>query len=335
MKVLIIGYSSLGGVIFSTPVIRTLKTQLADGEIHYLMKPHVAPAMQENPYIDKILIEEQSFRKTYQQLRGERYDVIVDLSSTFINSVLTFLLRTKTYRLPGYRWKTWLMVRFGMNQLPNLHLTERMLLTIKPLGVKPDDLGLDYFIPDKDEVPLEWLPEPFRKGYVAFYMGASYNTRKLPITRMIELCDKINKPVLLLGTPEDFQAGESIAQFFLRSEQNHAWEEGLRELNKKTIIFNGCGKFNVNQTASVIRQARYVFLFDGNFIPVASAFRKEVFSIWGNTVPSFGQYPFNTRFTVLENNKLSCRPCSASGFDKCPKGHFKCMQENPFDFYLP
>jgi hypothetical protein len=43
-------------------------------------------------------------------------------------------------------------------------------------------------------------------------------------------------------------------------------------------------------------------------------------------------YPYlnsqnKSQFTIIENNNLGCRPCSKIGFDKCPKGHFKCMEE--------
>ncbi|MGE0567204.1 MAG: glycosyl transferase, partial [Bacteroidia bacterium] len=30
---------------------------------------------------------------------------------------------------------------------------------------------------------------------------------------------------------------------------------------------------------------------------------------------------------IFENNNLSCRPCSKLGYAKCPKTHFKCMNE--------
>jgi len=70
--------------------------------------------------------------------------------------------------------------------------------TLVDLGIRMDALGLDYFIPDKDEVPGEWLPEEFRDGYVVYAIGGQHATKKLPVNRMIDLCDKINKPLILL-----------------------------------------------------------------------------------------------------------------------------------------
>jgi ADP-heptose:LPS heptosyltransferase len=87
--------------------------------------------------------------------------------------------------------------------------------------------------------------------------------------------------------------------------------------------------------ASIIKQSWAVFTFDNEFVPVASAFRKQVFGLWGNTSVLFGNYPYRTRYKIMEHTDLECRPCSAHGFDKCPKGHFKCMRDIMFDFYLP
>ena len=64
---------------------------------------------------------------------------------------------------------------------------------------------------------------------------------------------------------------------------------------------------------------------------IASALNKKIVSIWGNTVPSFGMYPYmpknRDKFKIIEKKGLNCRPCSKIGFDKCPKDHFRCMNE--------
>ena len=67
---------------------------------------------------------------------------------------------------------------------------------------------------------------------------------------------------------------------------------------------------------------------DTGLMHIAAAFKKNIFSVWGNTVPSFGMYPYHTAYEVFQVNKLWCRPCSKIGFEKCPLGHFKCMREN-------
>lgn len=334
MKVLVICGDSIGEVVFSTPVIRALKVQMDDIILHGLFAKNSAFLLDENPYIDKIHLQDPSLWKTWSVLKREKFDIVVNLRTDRASRILASVLAPETYTFDPHDLSKWLMVNFKINKLQNVHLTDQMLEAIEPLGIKADELGLDYFIPDKDKVSLEWLPEAFQKGYVAFPIAAPYATRKLPVDKMIELCDKINRPIVLLGSKKDAEDGEVIQAFFDRG-ISLLWEPGLLELNKRTIVYDACGKFNFNQMASVIKQAYAVFAFDGDFIPVASALRKEIFGLWGNTISLFGKYPYRTRFTVLESNSVMCRPCSAKGFDQCPKGHFKCMRDIMFDFYLP
>lgn len=334
MKALVICGESVGDVVFATPVIRALKVQLDDMEVHGLFSKLSAFVMDENPYIDKTFCMENSAWKTWRTLKTVKYDLVINLRTDIRSKILAFLFRTKTYSLKSIDWHQWLIVRLKINRLSNIHFVDRLMNVLRPLGVKTDELGLDFFIPEKDKVTLDWLPESFQKGFVVFSLAAPYATRKLTVHRMIELCDKINRPIILLGKQQDAATGDAISTFFEKN-QDVGWEEGLLELNKKTMIYNACGKFNFNQMASLLKQSRAVFTFDSDFIPISSAFRKETFGLWGNTILLFGRYPYRTKFTVLESNSVSCRPCSTNGFDRCPKGHFKCMNTINFDFYLP
>ena len=334
-KILVLRFSSIGDIVLTTPVPRALKVQL-DAEVHYGTKPQYAPLLTENPYIDRVHTLSGSLTELIRCLRQERYDAIVDLHHNLRTTLIIARLGVKSYRFDKINLAKWLMVNFKIDRLPNMHIVDRYLATLEPLGVKPDTLGLDYFIPEKDEVERDWLPETHRAGYVAYAIGAQHHTKKLPVDRMIELCDRINKPIVLLGDKNDFDTGEQVARFFARGgEESADREPALLELNKKTVIYNACGKFNLNQSASLVRQADYVFTHDTGLMHIAAAFKKRVYSIWGNTIPRFGMYPYRTRFTVLENNRLRCRPCSKIGYAKCPQGHFKCMRDIVFDFYLP
>ncbi len=335
MKILILRFSSIGDIVLTTPVVRTLKTQLEDAEIHYATKASYASILTSNPYIDKLHLLDHNLGELISTLKKERYDVIIDLHNNLRTKRVTWSLGVKTYRFKKINIAKWLMVNFKWNRLPNKHIVDRYMDTTRDLGVKMDSLGLDYFIPEKDEVEPEWLPETHRQGFAVFIIGGKFPTKRLPVERMIELCDRINKPIVLLGGKEDIENANKIEDFFRRPEGNEEMEEMLIELGKHSLIYNGCGKFNLNQSASIVRQAKWVFTHDTGLMHVAAAFKKQIYSIWGNTIPAFGMYPYRTKFIVFENNKIRCRPCSKIGFQKCPKGHFKCMKEVVFDFYLP
>lgn len=334
LKVLILRFSSIGDIVLTTPVPRTLKTQL-DAEVHYATKPQYQSLLAANPYIDKIHLLEGKLSSFIARLKTEQYDYVVDLHNNLRTRIIKWRMEAKSYSFPKLNVEKWLMVNFKINKLPNVHIVDRYMQTVKPLGVKMDSLGLDYFIADADEVETDWLPETHRQQFVAYAIGAQYNTKKLPVERMIELCDRINKPIILLGDKNDWETGEQVASFFTRSPTSGEYEEKLSELGKKALVWNACGKFNLNQSASIVRQARYVFTHDTGLMHIAAAFKKNIFCIWGNTIPSFGMYPYRTKFTILENNRVNCRPCSKIGYQQCPKKHFRCMRDIVFDFYLP
>jgi ADP-heptose:LPS heptosyltransferase len=335
MKILIIRFSSIGDIVLTTPVVRTVKAQVDNAEVHFVTKVQFKSMFEANPYIDKVHFLKDSVWQLIADLKKERFDFVIDLHNNLRTRIIKTALGVRASSFYKLNWEKWLMVNLKINKLPAVHIVDRYLAAAAPLGVKNDSLGLDYFIPEKDEVPTDWLPEAFRGGYVAYAIGAQHATKRLPLERMIELCDRINRPIILLGGKEDAATAEKIEAFFAKTPESAAYEDGLRALEKKTIIYNGCGKFNINQSASIVRQARYIFTHDTGLMHIAAAFRKEIFSIWGNTIPAFGMYPYRTRFTIFENNRLSCRPCSKIGYEKCPKGHFKCMRDVSFDFYLP
>lgn len=334
-KILILRFSSIGDIVLTTPVPRTLKTQL-QAEVHYCVKQQYHGILAGNPYIDKLHLLGGSLNSLIKKLKEERFDYVIDLHHNLRTFIIKKRLGVKSYSFPKLNMEKWLMTNFKINKLPNVHIVDRYMQTVEALGVKMDSLGLDYFIPEKDEVEREWLPATHQQEYVAYAIGAQFNTKKLPLDRMIELCDRINKPIILLGDKKDRESGEKIVKFFEETEQSATLEPQLhRDFNKKTIIYNACGQFNLNQSASIVKNAQYVFTHDTGLMHIAAAFKKTIFSIWGNTIPMFGMYPYRTKFTILENNRLSCRPCSKIGYKQCPQGHFKCMKDIIFDFYLP
>lgn len=318
VKFLILRFSSIGDIVLTTPVVRCLKKQMPEAEIHYFTKSKFEFLLSDNPYIDKVWLLDKSASEVLSQLKNEKFDYIIDLHRNIRTLRIKWTLGVPSFSFEKLNVQKWLMTQFKINYLPATHIVDRCLDTLKTFNISNDGEGLDYFIPYKDQVELDWLPETHRKSYVAYAIGGQHFTKKMPAPRMIELCRKINHPVVLLGGPEDFEAGETI-RLALGDAQ----------------ILNACGKYNFNQSASLIQKALIVFSHDTGLMHVAAAFRKKVYSIWGNTIPEFGMYPYRTAFEKLEVKGLDCRPCSKIGHSKCPKGHFKCMNDISFDFPIP
>jgi ADP-heptose:LPS heptosyltransferase len=325
MKILILRFSSIGDIVLTTPVVRQLKTQVPGAQVHFATKPAYRSLLEANPYIDRTHVLSGTLGELVRELRAEQFDFIVDLH----NNLRTRLIRMQ---LPGVlgrafdklNWQKWLLVNFKIDRLPPVHIVDRYRAAAAAFGIRDDGGGLDYFIPPGQEVDVAAaLPAGFRPGqYVAVAIGAQHATKRLPVEKLIELVGKLApRPVVLLGGPEDESTGHVIELAFQQPPPSLAQRAG------SSLIFNACGQFSLHQSASLVRQAEFVVSHDTGLMHIAAAFGKEIFSVWGNTVPQFGMYPYRTSFQALEVLGLPCRPCSKIGFAKCPQGHFKCMRD--------
>jgi ADP-heptose:LPS heptosyltransferase len=330
-KILIIRFSSIGDIVLTTPVIRCVKQQVPGAEVHFCTKAAFRNIIASNPYVDKVFCLENSLKDLLAQLKAENYDLVLDLHHNLRTRIMKARLGRPHRSFNKLNYQKWLLVKFKINQMPKVHIVDRYLATAASLGVQNDGQGLDYFIPEKDEVDLNTLPVTHQNGYYAIAIGAQHYTKRLPIDRLIELCEKINGPIVLLGGKEDVPVAKMIEVYF--TTQPYLSLPSAEP--KNTIIYNAAGKYNLNGSASLVRQARAVFSHDTGLMHIAAAFKKKIYSIWGNTVPEFGMYPYTQDFEVLEVKNLYCRPCSKIGYAKCPQGHFRCMREIQFNFELP
>jgi heptosyltransferase-2 len=301
-----------------------LKQQVPDAEVHFLVKDQFRSVVEYNPYIDKLHVLAHSRELMIEELKTEEYDYIIDLHNN------TKTLRVKkalsAHRAPwaGSRGKKksfsfyklniqkYFLTAFKINTLPKVHIVERYMATVKSFGVKNDGAGLDYFI-GPHEIKKEDIPASHAAGYIGCVIGAAHGTKRWPLHKWKEFCSAMQHPIILLGGPEDAANGQEIASI------------------DPVKIYNACGKFKLNESADIVRKAKLVITNDTGLMHIAAAFKRPIISLWGNTVPSFGMTPYYgdapVSDVIMQTNKLWCRPCSKIGYEKCPLGHFKCMEK--------
>lgn len=311
-KFLFIRLSSMGDIVLTTPVVRCLKTQVPDAEIHYLVKNKHLPALKGNEYITKTYTFKDDLRKVVKQLQKEKYDYVIDLHNNLRSSYICMKLKAKVYTYSKFNIQKWLYTRLHINSMPKSHIVDRYMTAVKKLAVVNDMKGLDFVIRDKDVVNVDSMPENFNNGYISFVIGGTFFTKRLPIAKIISTINKLNKPVVLIGSDDDSQAAHEIST------------------KAKNTVFNACGKYKLGQSASLLQQSLYVITHDTGMMHIAAALKKPIVSIWGNTTPEFGMIPYYgdavIENSIMEIKDLKCRPCSKLGHSSCPKGHFKCME---------
>lgn len=317
MKVLIVRFSSIGDIVLTTPVVRCLKSQV-NCEIHYLTFRRFSIVLEYNPFIDKIITIESSIREVLPQLRQEKYNLVIDLHNNIRTTSLKAQLLRPSVAFRKLNIRKLLLAKLRIDLMPEVHIVDRYMLTLKKLGVVYDDGGLDYFIPPAGyQTAADHLPEGFQEGYAAFVIGGRYLTKIFPALKVAAVINTMDLPVVLLGGKEDRSRGDEIIS-----------------LTHNSNVLNGCGLFTLHESAAVLDQSQVVVTNDTGLMHIASARRKKIVSIWGNTVPELGMSPclpsqLSHFSTLVQMESVPCRPCSKLGFAKCPKGHFDCMLKIP------
>ncbi|NND06212.1 MAG: glycosyltransferase family 9 protein [Saprospiraceae bacterium] len=303
MKILIIRFSSIGDIVLTTPVVRCVKKQLG-AEVHYLTKAPFRSILDNNPYVDEVYSLGDSLKTILMRLQDHSYDFVIDLHKNIRSMRVRAGLRAPSAGFHKANLAKWLMVNTKVDCLPKKHIVERYFDAVATLRVSYDGQGLDYFV----ATDADHTTQP---PNVVFAIGGAHSTKRLPKNMIKEICANIDAPITIVGGVEDSTTGAEID----------------REL---VHVTNQAGSCSLDESAARVKDAAVVITHDTGMMHIAAALQRPIISIWGNTIPGFGMYPFyptghQIRSARFEVSNLRCRPCSKIGFSDCPKGHFKCM----------
>ena len=269
--------------------------------------------LQANPYIDKIHALDASLSEMIKELKSEKFNYVIDLHNNIRSLRVKLGLKAKAYSFNKLNLRKYLLTRFKFKLMPEGHIVDRNMDTLKKFNIVDDGVGLQHFIPEEDEFTMKELPENFRNGYVALVIAGTYATKRMPVEKYRELISKTNFQFVLLGGKSEQKMAESIL----------GWKTGN--------VADFTGKLRINQSASLVRKAKLVIANDTGLMHIAAAYHKKILSVWGNTSPELGMYPYlpGEGSEILEIKGLPCRPCSKLGYNECPKKHFRCMNDIP------
>jgi heptosyltransferase-2 len=306
MKILVVRFSSIGDIVLTSPVTRALKLQ-SEAEVHYLTKEKFAFLLSDNPYVDKVWTLKEELSELIPALKAENFDEIIDLHNNLRTHFLSQKLGIPCSRFKKLNIQKMWYVWTKQNRLPDVHIVDRYLDACGHLGIQNDGKGLDYFLPEGMVSAMETLPAPWKNGFYAVVIGGQHSGKVMPTDKWINVLSKVEEPVVLLGGPEDMESGSMI--------QKGAGEH----------VYNACGMFDLNASASLVRDARFVLSHDTGLMHIAAAFKKDVISIWGATVPEFGMYPYmpGPHSKCLQPEDYAGLPYSKLGDRKWYKGPFK------------
>lgn len=309
-KILVIRFSSIGDIVLTSPILRCIKSQLKEVELHALTKAQYVSLFSSNPNVDKVHAWSDNNAELFKTLKRERFDYIVDLHKNLRSRRVIATLRRRSFSFPKLNFEKWVLVNFKKDILPKIHIVDRYFHAVRKWGIKNDEKGLDFYIAIDQEA--------FRKKftlsekYIVVAIGGQFATKKTPPEKLSEILGGLTPTIVLIGGKEDFEEGKTITT-----------------LLKGQKVINTCGEFSIHESAQIIKNGAVLVTNDTGMMHIGAAFDLPIVSIWGNTVPEFGMYPYRPQapesYSIHEVKNLPCRPCSKIGYAKCPKGHFKCM----------
>ncbi len=309
-NILIIRFSSIGDIILTTPLLRRLQTAFPDARIDYCTKEPFLPLLLSNPRLSKLYTPERP--------PDTAYDLVVDLQNNMRSRALVKTLgAVKRVRYHKENWKKWLLVDFKINLYGSYRsVVDRYQDALQGLGVPDDHLGCELY-PSLAERDFARTVMTEGRKTLALCFGANHFTKRYPPERFALLLSLVLKAeplqVLLLGGKEDGVHADSIMRALPPS--------------YRSMVVNLAGSCSLMQSAALLERSDAVLTNDTGLMHMASAFSRKLFVLFGSSSPAFGFLPYHSPYELFEAENLRCRPCSHIGRDRCPKGHFRCMND--------
>ena len=308
-KILIVRFSSIGDIILTTPIIRCIKLQSKNVDLHYLTKLKYKDILSQNPYIDKCQYFDNNFLRFLKILKEEKYDLIIDLHNSLRSKMVRLALATKNFVYNKENFKKFMLLNLGLN-LSKLHTVDRYFLALKDLQIKNDNKGLDVFIDDNYNVSFNTSQK-----YISWCIGGSYENKKLSDKQILYVCDKLNFPIVFLGGSQESDLAEKIIS---KSSNNQ--------------LYNFCGKIDFSESSYLVKKSSLLLTNDTSILHVGSALKLPMISFWGCTKPELGfrSYLNPKSYDICSENR---RPCSKHG-NKCKVSDNGCVKTiNPEIIY--
>ncbi|GAB4288602.1 MAG: glycosyltransferase family 9 protein [Ignavibacteriaceae bacterium] len=306
-RILVIRLSSLGDILLTTPLLRALKNNFPESEIDFLVKEEYKDTLRLNPNINRLLFYGQgknSVDKFISQYKSY-YDLIIDLQNNFRSAQLTLKLKSPVRRFKKYSFRKWLLVNTKINLLKKMPpIADRYFNTMTE--IKPDGRGPEFYTDKNFSSGLNGLP-----NLIGIAPGSRHYTKSWPVDYYSELIrNLINSKynVVLLGGADDIELCKLLAE-------------------DNPEVINLCKANDLLQIGADLKKCRVLICNDSGLMHLASAVNVPVVAFFGSTVKEFGFLPYKVSNLILENNLLTCRPCSHIGRSDCPRKHFKCMKE--------
>lgn len=299
-KICIIHLNQIGDLVFSLPLLKSLRDQFPQAVIHSIVKPYLAELLKDSPYVDEIYVRESGFAaklRLLKKIRKNNYDLLISLSrSEECLGMASFSNAGIKAGFPGFPWKPFFNVKETIDGHNSWYNNSKLL---KALGIpvsKNDYVGLIRTDATADNL---FLPERF----VVVSPGAS--NRRVTKTWEEEkfadliflLYEKFGLVPVLVGSADNVASNKIIEDYVTK-----------KAGGDKIKLVNFSGKINLQTLCAVIKKAALFVGIDSGIMHLASSLDIPVVGLFGPTDP-FYVGPQNEKSIVVKSETLECVPC--------------------------
>ena len=295
----------MGDVVLTTPVIRCAHEQLG-AEVHVVVKKAFAGILAHNPHVHRVHEFEGDFDGLLTAIRAENVDMVIDLHNSLRSKRLRKALKCpNTGVVRKHSLQKWIFSEFRVNLLPDCHVVEKYFLAAGNFGIENDGAPCEIFLTDEEREKVAQRYQQINSTpWIAIVIGAAHAGKQTPLKKWMEIIPKLIHPVVLIGGPEDTEMAGALKEAF-------------------PSIVSTVGELSIRESAAVLEKASLVIANDTGMMHVASCFGKPILSLWGQTVPLFGMYPYKAgkASEMIEADPASRRKIAKLGNKRVGSDH--------------
>lgn len=322
-KILLINPFGIGDVLFTTPIIHTLKDTFSHVKIGYLCNRRTAPLIENNPHIDFLFIYERdefeeikkksfwgwlkSINTFLGKIKKEHFELAIDFS---LNSQYAFFCWCCGIKQRvGFNYKKrgfFLTRKINLSGYSQKHVVDYYADLLKYLRLDSKYKNLELYLKEADRKHIDELL--ISKGVVqndvlvGIIPGAGKSWGKeayfkhWPPEKFALLADKIIEKygvkVIIMGDLSESEVTKAVVK------------------NMSHEVIDISGKTSVGELAALIFRMKLVITNDGGPLHMAVALGIKTISFFGPVDPKvYGPYPASDACHIVLKNSLECSPC--------------------------
>ncbi len=320
-KVLVANIFGIGDVLFTTPLIASLKKETEGLSVDYLCNARTRDVVESDPDVDEIFVYEKddyarlwrrskvrclmALYKLFLSIRRQRYDMVLDF--TLSRKFGLFFKLAGIPRRVGLDYRRrgiFLTDRIPLAGFTERHVVEHYLDLLRRAGV-PASIKEMQLVPDENA--LEWAraylkEKGLEKGCLVAVVpggGASWGPQA-PRKRWAPAG---------FSQAADILVEQGLKVVFLgdRSETDLCREAAGKMTKGRAATEN---TLTLKQYIALLSQCGLVLCNDGGPLHIAVALGARTVSIFGPVDDKvYGPYPGSDKHKVITAREVPCRPC--------------------------